>query len=184
MGDPVRADASAPDSGAGSGRERSYEWDDPADIAAAAPTMNGLAFMRALAEGRVPPPPILRTLGFELESVRPGGAVFVLTPAEYHYNPIGSVHGGVYAALLDSAAGCAVHTTLPQGAYYSSLDLNVKFLRRLTVDSGPVRCSGHVVHAGTRTALARAELTDAAGTLLAEATSSCLITRPSPSGGG
>ena len=107
-----------------------------------------------------------------------GRVVFTLEPAEFHYNPIGSMHGGIYATLLDSATGCAVHTMLPRGVGYTSLDLSVKFLRRLTAETGKVRCEGHVVHLGGRTALARAALTDRDGKLLAEATSSCLILRP------
>jgi uncharacterized protein (TIGR00369 family) len=168
----------ADDTIAPASRRRTYQWADPLVAAAAGGTMDGLSVMRAMAAGELPTPPIAATLGFEVETVEPGVVVFRLTPAEYHYNPIGSVHGGVYATLLDSATGCAVHTMLPVGARYTSLDLNVKFLRRLTVDSGIVRCTGRVVHLGRRTALARAELVDDAGTLLAEATSSCLLTRP------
>src|SRR6476661_10947253 len=108
--------------------------------AAAARTSAGIDVLRALAAGELPAPPILATLGFELESVEPGRVVFTVDPAEYHYNPIGSVHGGVYATVLDSATGCAVHSTLPAGARYTSLDLSVKFLRGLDVAVGPVRC--------------------------------------------
>ena len=156
-------------------RTRSYTWSDPVALAAAAPGLDGLAFLRELAAGHLDPPPIMATLGSEVESVDTGRVVFTLEPAEFHYNPIGSVHGGVFATLLDSAAGCAVHSTLPAGTGYTSLDLNIKFLRRVTVDTGRVRCEGVVVHRGSRTALARAELRDGAGRLLAEATSSCLI---------
>lgn len=158
-------------------RERMYTWDDPAALAAAAAGRDGLSFLRAMADGTLPPPPIMGTVGGSIESVEPGRVVFALEPAEWHYNPIGSVHGGIFATLLDSALGCAVHSTLPAGVPYTSLDLSVKFLRRLTADSGTVRATGFVVHSGTRTALARAELTDGAGSLAAEATSSCLILR-------
>jgi uncharacterized protein (TIGR00369 family) len=156
-------------------RQRTHEWVDPMTSAAAVGTMDGLTMMRAIVTGELPTPPIASTLGFEIESVDRGEAVFRLKPAEHHYNPLGSVHGGVYATLLDSATGCAVHTMLPVGAGYTSLDLNVKFVRRLTVDTGAVRCVGRVVHFGRRTALARAELLDEGGNLLAEATSTCLI---------
>ena len=144
----------------------------------AAGELDGLSVMRAWASGALPAPPIAATIGFDVESVEPGEVVFRLTPAEHHYSPLGAVHGGVYAVLLDSGAGCAVHTMLPAGARYTSLDLNVKFLRRITMDSGVVRCVGRVVHLGRRTALARAELVDMAGVLHAEATSTCLLTRP------
>jgi uncharacterized protein (TIGR00369 family) len=158
-------------------RERTHRWSDPRDLAAAATGRSGLDFLRAMADGTLPPPPIMTLVGAAVESVEPGRVVFTVEPAEYHYNPIGSVHGGIYATLLDSAAGCAVHSTLEAGVGYTSLDLNVKFLRRLTADSGTSRATGHVVHAGRSTALARAELVDGAGRLVAEATSSCLILR-------
>lgn len=158
-------------------RERTYTWDDPAALAAAATDRDGLSFLRAMADGTLPPPPIMGTIGATVESVEVGRVVFALEAAEFHYNPIGSVHGGIYATLLDSALGCAVHSTLPAGVAYTSLDLSVKFLRRLSADSGTIRATGFVVHSGTRTALARAELTDGAGRLAAEATSSCLILR-------
>ncbi len=159
-------------------RERTYGWTDPMDIAAAAQDVDGLTFLRMMASGAVPPPPIATTLGFTVEEVEEGRVVFGLVPAEYHFNPIGSVHGGVFATLLDSAAGCAVHSALPAGVRYTSLDLSVKFLRPLGTGSGPVRCEGLVVHLGGRTALAEARLFDGAGRLAAHATSSCLILRP------
>lgn len=158
--------------------ERTYTWHDPAPIAEAAGSRSGLELLRALADGTLPPPPIGSTVGMEMESVEEGCVVFTLAPALFQYNPIGSVHGGIYATLLDSACGCAVHSTLPAGTGYTSLDLAVKFLRRIDTDTGRVRCTGRVVHAGGRTALARAEIVDERGRLLAEATSSCLILRP------
>lgn len=156
-------------------RSRSYGWQDPHVSAAAAGAEDGLTFLRRMADGTLPPPPIVATLGFELRTVEPGRVVFALEPAEYHYNPIGSVHGGVYATLLDSATGCAVHSRLPAGIGYTSLDLSVKFLRPITIDTGPVTCEGIVVHLGRRTALAESRLFDAAERLLAHATSACLL---------
>jgi uncharacterized protein (TIGR00369 family) len=111
-------------------------------------------------------------------SVQPGRVIFEITPSEMHYNPIGSVHGGVAATLCDSACGCAVHSLLPAGSYYTSLDLSVKFLRAITASTGRLRCEGTVTHLGSRTALAQATLCDDAGQLYAHATSSCLIVRP------
>ncbi len=159
-------------------RERAYTWRDPQLTAAAARDVDGLTFLRRMAAGEVPAPPIATTLGFTVLEVESGRVVFGLEPAEYHFNPIGSVHGGVFATLLDSAAACAVHSALPAGASYTSLDLSVKFLRGLGIDSGPVRCEGLVVHLGGRTALAEARLYDGAGRLCAHATSSCMIFRP------
>ncbi|QMW65474.1 PaaI family thioesterase [Mumia sp. ZJ1417] len=156
-------------------RERTHTWDDPMATVHAAAGRSGLELMRAVRDGLVPSAPIARLVGFALTSVEEGEVEFTLEPAEFQYNPIGSVHGGVFATLLDSAAGCAVHTTLPEGVGYTSQDLNVKFLRRLTVETGPVRAVGRVRHRGRTTALAEAELLDADGRLLAHATSSCLI---------
>jgi uncharacterized protein (TIGR00369 family) len=137
--------------------------------------MAGIDFLRELQAGRLPAPPIGAGMDFALEEVEPGRAVFSLTPGEEHYNPIGSVHGGIFATLLDSAAGCAIQSTLPQGMAYTSLDLTVKFLRRITVDTGTVRAIGTVVNQGRQTALAQAQLLDAKDRLLAHATSSCLL---------
>jgi uncharacterized protein (TIGR00369 family) len=157
------------------GRSRTYDWEDPAVSATAVGRYSGLDFLREIQAGRLPAPPVSATLGMTLEEVEHGRVVFALVPGEEHYNPIGSVHGGVYATLLDSAAGCAVQSVLPPGTGYTSLDLSVKFLRPITVETGKVRAIGTVVNSGRRTALAQAELFDAADRLLAHTTSSCLI---------
>ena len=166
-----------------SSRERSYTWQDPRLSAAAVGEGTGLEFLQRMVVGELPPPPITATLGFSLEEVAFGRAVFVLEPGEEHYNPIGSVHGGVYATLLDSAAGCAVQSVLPAATGYTSLDLSVKFLRPVTVDSGKVRAVGTVLNQGRRTALAQAELLDSEDRLLAHATSSCMLFPVPPSRG-
>jgi uncharacterized protein (TIGR00369 family) len=158
-------------------RRREHEWGDPKRSARAAAEMDGLAFVRAMAAGEIPAPPILSTLGFELAEVEPGRVVFELTPKEWHYNPIGGMHGGVFATILDSATGCAAHSLLPAGVRYTSLDLSVKFLRGVTVETGLLRCEGTVQHLGHRTGLAFAELRGADGRLYAHATSSLLILR-------
>ncbi|MFF8729412.1 PaaI family thioesterase [Streptomyces sp. NPDC015171] len=165
------------------GRTRTYQWDDPALLAEAAGRSSGIDFLRDLQAGRLPGPPICHTLDFTLDEVEPGRAVFSLTPGEEHYNLIGSVHGGVFATLLDSAAGCAVHSTLPRGMAYTSLDLTVKFLRPITVDTGPVRAIGTVISKGRRTALSQAQLVDGTDRLLAHATSSCMLFEVPPSEG-
>ncbi|MEU6665910.1 PaaI family thioesterase [Streptomyces sp. NPDC046727] len=162
-------------------RSRTFEWQDPGISAAAVGRQSGLDFLRSVLSGRLPAPPIMATLGFSLEEVEFGRVVFAVEPGEEHYNPIGSVHGGVYATLLDSAAGCCVQTVLPAGMGYTSLDLSVKFLRRITVDTGKVRAVGTVLSHGRRTALAQAELLDSEDRLLAHATSSCMIFPVPPS---
>lgn len=156
-------------------RSRVFGWEDPAISADAVAHHSGLDFLREILAGRLPAPPIAATLGFTLEEAEHGRAVFVMVPGEEHYNPIGSVHGGVYATLLDSAAGCAVQSVLPRGTGYTSIDLTLKFLRPITVDTGKVRAIGTVLNSGRRTALAQAELRDSDDRLLAHATSSCML---------
>ena len=101
--------------------------------------------------------------------------MFTAVPDESHYNPIGSVHGGFYATLLDSVCGCAVHSTLPAGQAYTSLELKVSFLRPITVDTGPVTAHGWVTKPGSRAAFAEGDIRDASGRLLATASSSCAV---------
>ena len=156
-------------------RERTTTWEDPSISASHLGRDSGLAMLEAVRDGKIPAPPIAVTLGFDLDLVEDGRAVFSLEPAEHHYNPIGSVHGGVFATLLDSATGCAVHSTLAGGMGYTSVDLNVKFLRGMNAATGRVTCEGRVVNRGRRLALAEATITDSTGRLLATATSSCLI---------
>jgi uncharacterized protein (TIGR00369 family) len=158
-------------------RTRTFQWADPRITAQAARERSGIDFLRGMASGELPPPPITSTLGATIHSVAEGKVVFALTPSEYHYNPIGSVHGGVFSTLLDSAAACAVHSMLPAGVGYTSLDLSVRFIAGITVETGPVTCTGTVTHLGRRIALAEATLNRADGKLLATATSNCIILR-------
>ena len=159
-------------------RERTFSWDDPAAIAAAGAALSGAEFFAAVTAGTIPPPPVMRALDFDGVSFEDGRASFRLTPREFHYNPLGTVHGGVFATMLDSACGCAVHTMLPAGVFYTSLDLSLKFLRPVTVDTGPITAEATVIHFGRRTALAEGRITDAAGKVYVTATSSCLVMRP------
>ncbi len=159
-------------------RTRTFSWQDPLLGAKAAKSMSGLEFFKAIGRGEVPRPPIMEALEFEALEVEEGRIVFSFIPAEYHYNPIGSVHGGVIATLCDSAMGCAVHTTLPAGAGYSSLEIKVNFVKALTRDTGRVYCEGKVIQAGGRIATAEARLVDAKGTLYSHATTTCIIFRP------
>jgi uncharacterized protein (TIGR00369 family) len=156
-------------------RRREVTWQDPLIGAALARDLSGLEYLTAIAEGRIPGAPIAALLGMSVHSVEPGRVAFGLDVGEHLYNPIGSVHGGVLATLLDTAAGCSVHSTLAPGELYTSLDLNVKFLRPVTVESGRLRCEGSVLQRGRRTALAQAQLYDAEGRLVAHATSTCMI---------
>jgi uncharacterized protein (TIGR00369 family) len=135
-------------------------------------SMAGVDFVRAIFEGRLPAPPIMQT--FE-SSAEPGIVVFHSIPGFRHYNPIGSVHGGYAATLLDSAMGLAVHTALPAGTGYTTLEFKISFIRGMTEDTGPVRTEGRTMNVGRRAATAEARITDAKGRLLAHATTTCLV---------
>jgi uncharacterized protein (TIGR00369 family) len=165
-------------------RSRTVAWQDPLIAATAGASMSGLDALRAILAGDLPPPPLMVLLGFEVESFDEGRAVFAVTPAEYHYNPLGVAHGGLACTLLDSAMGCAVQSTLPAQTGYTTLELKVNLLRALTVRTGRVRCEGTVIHLGNRTALAEARVTDERGRLYAHATSTCMIFRPARHGNG
>jgi uncharacterized protein (TIGR00369 family) len=157
-------------------RTRTFSWSDPAATAAQIGRRSGLELLRSMAAGDLPSPPITNLLDMERFEVLDEGRVAVFMEArEFHYNPLGTVHGGVLATLLDTATGCAVHSTLPAGVGYTSLDLTTRFLRPVTTESGLLRCEGSVLSRGRTTALAEARLTDARGRLIAHATSSCLI---------
>jgi uncharacterized protein (TIGR00369 family) len=153
--------------------------DDVANIGVVSPDVlasyDGLSFLRALKDGTVPRPPISATLGFWLIEVDDGRARFRGVPELRHYNPLGIVHGGYAATLLDSALGCAVHTTLARGELYSTLELKLNLVRMLTKDTGPVEAEGKVIHRGRTTALADGYLRDGAGKLYAHATTTCMI---------
>ena len=160
-------------------RERTIAWDDPVAAAAGAKGLSGLEYMHRIAAGEIPPPPMAVLLGFELVEVSEGRAVFAVTPQEFHYNPIGVVHGGLAATLLDSAMGCAVQSTLDAGTGYTTLDLNTTFLRPMTVDTGRVVCEAVVIHTGGRVATAEGRVFSAStGKLIATGTCSCVILQP------
>ncbi|HEX5859631.1 MAG TPA: PaaI family thioesterase [Microbacterium sp.] len=156
-------------------RSRSITWDDPKPPLAASRDLDGLAYLRALLAGTYPPPPISRLMNFWIVSADPGEAVFECEPGEYHDNPLGMVHGGLACTLLDTVVGCAAHTTLPKGVGYTSIDLNVSYLRPITSASGVIRATGRVVKGGQRVIFASGEIQDAAGRTLATATSSLLV---------
>ena len=163
-------------------RTRTYEWDDPMPGAQHALTMRGLDYLQAMSRGELPRPPIAATLGFDGFEADEGRATFWITPQEWHYNPIGTVHGGLAATLFDSALGCAIHSTLPAGTGYTTVELKVNFLRPLTKETGRVRCEANVIHVGGRVATAEAKLFDEAGRLYGHATTTCMIFRPGGEG--
>ena len=158
-------------------RTRTVTWEDPFTIPRAAAGRSGLELLQDLIAGKLPPPPIAMTMGFTLAEVAEGRTVFTGEPGEYLYNPIGAVHGGFAMALLDSAMGCAIHSTMAAGELYTTLEIKVNLTRPITVDTGTVRCEGVVVHRGGRIATAEGKLFAAeSGKLLAHGSTTCLVT--------
>jgi uncharacterized protein (TIGR00369 family) len=158
-------------------RTITVHWDDPRKLGEAARGLSGLEFLQKIAAVELPPPPIAALMNFELVELSEGHAVFAVEPQEYHYNPIGVVHGGLAATLLDSAMGCAVHSMLPAGAGYTTLEIKVNFVRPMSSETGRVRCEAKLIHLGGRTATAEGRVIDEAGKLYAHATTTCLILR-------
>ena len=156
-------------------RTRTYSWSDPIGFMEQAAGLSGLELMRRMAAGEFPQPPIAETLGFRLVEAGPGRAVFEGEAAEFHYNPIGSVHAGLASTLLDSAMGCAFVTTIEPGTRWTTLDLKASFTRAITVETGTIRCIGTVVHPGRRVATTEGRVEDAHGKLLAHGTGTILV---------
>jgi uncharacterized protein (TIGR00369 family) len=158
-------------------RQRTVSWDDPAKLASIAVEMSGLEYLRAMRDGTVDHPPISLLIDFKVVEVEEGMAVFQLVPSEYHLNPFGTVHGGVTAGVLDAATGCAVHSTLPKGVGYTSVDIKVNYVRPITLETGPMRCEGRVIHSGGRLAIAEGRMVDMEGKLYVFGTSTIMIFR-------
>jgi uncharacterized protein (TIGR00369 family) len=156
-------------------RTFTVSWQDPMPLAAAGRSMAGIDFLRAIRDGRLPAPPIAQLLGMRLAAVEDGAAAFELTPAEQHFNPIGVVHGGIAATLLDSAMGCTVHSKLPAGVGYTTLEMKVNLVRAITLKTGLLRASARIVHFGGRSATAEGRLEDASRKLYAHASTTCII---------
>jgi uncharacterized protein (TIGR00369 family) len=169
------------------GQSRQYDWqhaEDALRAGSAGPgvwTMehprefSGLELFQKMLAGELPYPPIADTLGFMMVEAEKGRVVFQGTPRHRHYNPLGSVHGGFHATLLDSCVACAVQSTLEAGQGYTTLELKVNFVRTLTERNGPVRAEGRVIHVGKQIGTAEGRLVDADGKLYAHASTTCLI---------
>ena len=158
-------------------RTRTFDWDEPTAFWHRAAGKSGLELLRMAIAGELPQPPMARLMDIRLIQIEPGHAVFAGTPQEFHYNPLGTVHGGFGATMLDSAMGCAVHSTLAAGDIYTTLEFKINFLRALTHETGEVRGSGRVIHGGRTTAIAEGRIEDASGKLYALATTTCAIKR-------
>ena len=138
-------------------------------------TMDGLSLIKGLMEGRFPAPPISEVLGFDIAEAEAGRVVFTYTPVFDHYNPLGSIHGGIAATLLDSVMGCAIHSTLKAGNGFTTLEIKVNYVRAMTDKTGPVKAEGKIINVGARIATSEGRLVDASGKLLAHGTTTCLI---------
>ncbi|MDQ3993023.1 MAG: PaaI family thioesterase [Actinomycetota bacterium] len=156
-------------------RTRTITWHDPAEAAAFAGRLTGLEFLHRISSGLIPPPPVAELVGFEPIYVMPGRVVFEYEPREEHYNPLGSVHGGILTTVLDTVMGCAVQSLLDEGVGYATIELKTSFVRPVKIATGVLRAEGVVVHGGSRVSTAEGKLVDGAGTLYAHATSSALI---------
>ena len=154
------------------------EATDPRLVAERGLQLSGMDYIQAIFAGELPPPPIAELMGFRGVTAEPGRAVFEMEPGPQHYNPIGSVHGGVALTLLDSAMGCAVHTLLEPGVGYTTLEVKANFVRPIKAETGLIRCEGTVIHKGSRVVTAEGKVTDAAGKLLAHGTTTCLLFPP------
>jgi len=157
-------------------RSLTVTWEDPlAAFEEGKKLAKPIDYLRAIRDGKLPAPPIAKLLGMDLVEVEEGRAVFQLTPAEQHYNPIGVVHGGLAFTMLDSAMGCTVQTLLPPGKGYTTLEIKANLVRSITLKTGPIRAIAKIVHMGKQTATAEARLEDAEGKLYAHGTSTCII---------
>lgn len=158
-------------------RSRTFSWEDPLELARVGRTLSGLAALQGVQRGELPPPPIMVLMGMGLQEVDEGRVVFTLEPAEYHYSPLGAVHGGIAATLLDAAMGGAVASMLGAGQGFTTIEIKVNYLRALKESTGKVYCEGKIIHLGGRTAMAEGRIIDEAGNLYAHGTTTCILLR-------
>jgi uncharacterized protein (TIGR00369 family) len=137
-------------------------------------SLTGLDFFRRMIAGELPPPPMVKLLGMRLVEADEGRVVFTAEPDEQYYNGMGVVHGGLAAALLDSALGCAINTLMPAGKRFTTLELKINYTRPLTSAVGTVRCEAKVIHVGNRVATSEARVVDGQGKLYAHGTTTCI----------
>ena len=161
--------------GWGEQRSKVVTWHDPAPTAAAGLSMPGIDYLHAMTEGTLPPPPISGLMDFTMVEAEPGRVAFTCRPDETAYNPIGAIHGGLVCTLLDSVLGCALHSTLPQGKGYTSIEIKVNYLKAVRLTSGLLTATGTVVKAGSRVGFTEGVVTDAAGAVVATASSTLLV---------
>jgi uncharacterized protein (TIGR00369 family) len=175
MTEQLTTDATLEDADWGPERSRTVTWQDPNRSAEVGLGMAGIDYIQAMIDGRIPPPPISRLIQMDLAEAEPGRVVFTCTPDESAYNPIGAVHGGLVCTLLDSVAGCALHSTLPQGKGYTSVEIKINYLKAVRASSGQLTAVGTVVKAGSRVGFTEGVVTDESGAVVATATSTLLV---------
>ncbi len=156
-------------------RSRTVTWRDPAKPAQVGLQMAGIDYLHAIVEGHIPPPPIAQLVQMDFTEAEPGRVVFTCRPDQSAYNPIGAVHGGLVCTLLDSVAGCALHSTLPAGKGYTSVEIKVSYLKAVRASSGQLPAVGTVVKAGARVGVTEGVVTDESGAVVATATSTLLV---------
>ena len=156
-------------------RSKTVTWHSPGPSTAKGMTMAGVDYLRAMVDGDLPQPPIAGLMEFDIAEVEPGRVVFTCKPDESAYNPIGAIHGGLICTLLDSVTGCAVHSTLPQGKGYTSIEIKVNYLKAVRLSSGLLTATGTVVKSGSRVGFSEGVVTDASGAVVATASSTLLI---------
>ena len=161
-------------------RERIVRWEDPAPTIAFVRSSTGLQALQAIRDGTLPRPPISALVNFNLVIVEEGKVVVEAYPGEEHYNPIGTVHGGFALAIFDTAMSCAIHSLLPAGVGYTTTDIQVRFIRGMTKETGPVLCEGVALHVGRSTAIAEGKLRDREGRLLGTGSTGCAILQRAP----
>jgi uncharacterized protein (TIGR00369 family) len=159
----------------GAPRTRTVTWHDPVAAALQGAQLSGIDYLQAMIDGALPPPPIAGLVGMQLVRAEPGTVVFTCEPDESAYNPIGAVHGGLVCTLLDSVAGCAVQSTLPQGRGYTSVEIKVSYLKAVRASSGLLTATGTLVKGGSRVAFAEGSVVDASGAVVATASSTLLV---------
>jgi uncharacterized protein (TIGR00369 family) len=138
-------------------------------------SVRGIDLLQGMIDGRYPSPPIAELMDFGLSELKPGRAVFTGRPGKQHYNPSGTVHGGFAATLLDSAMGCAVHTLVPKGQGFTTLEIKVNYVRPMLDTTGEVRCEASVINMGKTVATADGKIVDGKGRLIAHGTTTCLM---------
>jgi uncharacterized protein (TIGR00369 family) len=159
----------------GQQQSRTVTWHDPTPTVARGLSMPGIDYLKAMIARELPPPPMARLMQFDLVDVEPGKVVVTCEPDASMYNPNGAIHGGLVCTVLDSVAGLALHSTLPAGKGYTSIEIKVNYLKPVRLDAGPLSATGTVVKSGARVGFAEGVVTDASGKVVATATSTLLI---------